>query len=141
MLLKKVCNLFVEIDATFDERKIANFEDELKRLKLNQKSQHKIAFGLQGERRNDNNEPSQERNIPIRSKFISSHPPNLIIGETSSNGFSTKNKVLNLIPPPRHQSIIGTRWIFTNKVKLLETRQDWLHKDTTNKKKSTMKKP
>jgi len=28
----------------------------------------------------------------------------------------TKNKVWNLVPPPKNHSIIGTKWVFKNKL-------------------------
>ena len=49
-----------------------------------------------------------------------------------------RNKVWELMPKPKDHTIIGTKWIFRNKLDefgtIMETRLDLLHKDTIKKK-------
>ena len=48
-----------------------------------------------------------------------------------------RNDVWDLVARPSQKNIIGIKWVFKNKLndkeKLLETKQDLLHKDIVNK--------
>lgn len=60
------------------------------------------------------------------------------------NQFS-RNDVWDLVPRPKGTHIIGTKWIFMNKLneqgELLETMLDWLHKVIVKKRGLTIEKP
>ena len=55
-----------------------------------------------------------------------------------------KSKVWTLVPLPKGQSAIGTKWVFKTSLikmeKLLEIKQDWWHMVTISKKALTMMK-
>ena len=50
-----------------------------------------------------------------------------------------------MVPNPKDRIIIGTKWVFRNKLDeqgtVTRTRHDWLFKDTIRKKALIMKKP
>ncbi|XP_075080045.1 uncharacterized protein LOC142165378 [Nicotiana tabacum] len=57
-----------------------------------------------------------------------------------------KNKVWELVSKPQNSSVVGTKWVFKNKLDesgqaSFEIKQEWWHKVTLNKKESTMMRP
>ena len=53
-----------------------------------------------------------------------------------------RNQVWHLVPKPKDRIIIGTKWVFRNKLDeqgTAETRHDWLSKGTIRKKALIMK--
>lgn len=61
----------------------------------------------------------------------------IMAGQEELNQFD-KNKVWTLIPPPKNHTIVGTKWMFRNKLdeegNVVRNKASWLLKGTTNKK-------
>ena len=54
----------------------------------------------------------------------------------------SKNDVLDFIPEPKENHVIGTKWVFRSKLNeqggLVRKKPDWLHKAIVNKKELTI---
>ena len=169
--------LYDEHDSTLEKRRIADLEELEKNKDHQAYSEHytqprwpkeKLRRSLQDSSKRESSERQSfgqkiEANMPRDMRFVYSHPPNLIIGETSSGVKTraslnkkrgmmdllssiepkninealsedswvttmeeelsqfTKNKVQNLVPPPKNQLVIGTKWGF--KTSLMKKKQ------------------
>ncbi|KAL5569300.1 hypothetical protein UlMin_025875 [Ulmus minor] len=63
-----------------------------------------------------NTQRGNDSNLPREFRFVHNHPIDLILAMQEELNQFERNDVWELVPRPKDQTVIGTKWVFRNKV-------------------------